>query len=259
MKKKAKELLERLKTNHCNISDALEYTEGASLQDFYEFMKDEDFKTEYNVAIQIRDDKAYEVFMDLILAGDRSAVIEFQKMKRQTDTIEDKKRIRVEVMRVLIQLANTKGACLKEFCEIFGATKHQSEKAFDDAVVLYNLKTPHQRQKAERENQEERMSEMLANNDLTELEMYSRMLSKALDDSEISEYPSERSRARDDVIKINQRLDEINDRQRREEEDDDINLIDGFDSLASGLKPSEIQEYRDKLAQETLAITDAEH
>ena len=51
---------------------------------------------------------------------------------------------------------------------------------------------------------------------------------------------------------------EINERKRREAESDDTNLVDGFDSLASGMKPDEIKEYREGLIKECLSIEDAE-
>ena len=250
------ELLENLKTNHCNISDALEYLDGVTMHDFYEFMKDEDFQNEYNIAIQIRDDKAAEVFMDLILSGDRAAVIEYQKLKRQSDDADDARRIRKEVMRVLVQLAETKSLCLKEYCTIFNASSKMAEKQYSGVVAEYNLETAYERSKKSKKEQDSMMSTLFDKAKLSEIDMYSRMLSKSLYDSEMSEYPSERSKARADVISINQRLDEINERQRREAESDDVNIIDGFDSLASGSKPEEIQALRAKLAQEAKALTD---
>ena len=82
---------------------------------------------------------------------------------------------------------------------------------------------------------------------MLEVEMYSHMLERALFDSENSEYPSERSKARADVININQRLDEINERKRREAESDNSNKYDALDATLAGVSPSTIKELKESL------------
>ena len=87
--------------------------------------------------------------------------------------------------------------------------------------------------------------------------MYSKMLAIALYDSENSEYPSERSRAMDKVIQINQRLDEINERMRREEESDDQNIFDKLDAVLAGVTPGEIDALKQKINSNRLELSDA--
>ena len=91
------------------------------------------------------------------------------------------------------------------------------------------------------------MSTLFDQDKLNELEMYKRLLSKALYDTEASEYPSERSKARADVISINQRLDEINEKRRREAESDDANIFDKLDAVLAGSTPNDIEGFRNRL------------
>ena len=60
------------------------------------------------------------------------------------------------------------------------------------------------------------------------------MLLIALNDSERAEYPSERKGAMDKVIDINRRLEEIQERKRREAESDETNLFDKLDGILAG-------------------------
>jgi len=257
MTKLQEALVLSLKSNACNISDAIKKN-NCSLEDFHSFMKVESFHSGFDEAKQLADDFARTQFMKLIQKGDRQAVIEYQKMLRQSDDANEFKKIRKSVMAVFIRFLNTKSSVLKEFCLCFNTSKNTAEDYYKTTIIEYSLKSPNQRRKEEAESEGSKMYKRFNEGRLDETEMYQGLLSKALYDAEHSEYPSERKGARDDVIKINQRLDEVNERQRREAEEDDDSLIDGFDSLASGMKPSEIQAYRDILFQETLAIENAE-
>lgn len=256
MKKIQLEILKSLRENHCNISDAI--LGKCSYDEYLDFFKDPDFKAGFVEAEKKRDDFVLQECMKLVTAGDRQAISDYQKMMKQSDDANDAKRIKKEFMRVCIDLAETKTRCLKEYCQVFNSSKNQAEKQYDSVVAEYNLVTPYERAKQKQKIHKNSMSTLFDQNKLSEVDMYRRMLSKALYDSESSEYPSERSKARADVISINQRLDEINERQRRESEADDTPLIDGFDSLASGMKPAEIKKYKDGLIKEAMSIENAQ-
>jgi hypothetical protein len=83
-------------------------------------------------------------------------------------------------------------------------------------------------------------------------------LKPALYDSENAEYPSERSKARADVISINQRLDEINERMRREAESDDQNIFDKLDAVLAGVTPGEIDALKQKINSNRLELSEVE-
>jgi hypothetical protein len=251
-----KSLIASLKTNACNISDAIKKN-NCSLEEFYSFMKVEDFKSGFDEAKQLADDFARTQFMKLIQKGDRQAVIEYQKMLRQTDDANEYKKIRKTVMSILIRYSETKTAVLREFCSCFSCSKNTAEDYFKAVLVEYSLKTPAQRKKDEVANSNTRMAQRFKDGKLSEIDMYKSMMLIALNDSENSEYPSERKGAMDKVIDIQRRLDEIQERKRRDNEQDDVKLTDGFDSLASGMKPEEIAEYRDTLTREMMAIENA--
>ena len=253
MTKQQKDIITALKTNAFNISDAIKKN-SCSLDDYYGFLKDPDFAAGVAEAKQYANDFGRTQFMKLMQKGDKAAIIEWQRIKSKEDDAYDAKRIKKEFMRVCVDLAETKGRCLKEYCGVFNASSKAAEKQYSAVVAEYNLVTPYERAKLAQKSHSESMSSLFDEGNLTEVEMYSRMLSKALHDSEASEYPSERSRARADVISINQRLDEIHERKRREAEQDETSLIDALDAQLSGVNPSDIEELRDKYRKDTLGI-----
>ena len=106
---------------------------------------------------------------------------------------------------------------------------------------------------------ENQLSTLFDQGKLSEVEMYTRMLAKSLYDSENSEYPSERSKARADVISINQRLDEINERNRRESESDDTPLVDKLDAVLAGVNPDEVIALKHSFIVGPMAIEEVEN
>lgn len=254
--KKQKALGSALLDSMGNVTIATGET-GTTLQDFHAWLKIEEFKEIYDTAIQIQKDQALAQFMGLIDSGDRAAVIEYQKMQRQSEGLGEDKRLKREVMRVLIESQETKSNCIKEYCQIFKCTKSGADDQFDNVVAEYGLETPHQRAKRKKAQKDNSLAERFEAGKLTEIEMYSSMLSKALYDSENAEYPSERSKARADVISINQRLDEINERIRREAESDDQNIFDKLDAVLAGVTPGEIDALKQKINSNRLELSDA--
>jgi hypothetical protein len=242
-------------SSSCNISSACEAT-GTELKVFHGWMKLNDFRDGYDTAIQIRDDEALVSFMELVKSGDRGAVVEYQKMQRQREDLNEIKSTKREVMRVLIDHLNTKSNCLKEYCQIFKGTKSSAEDQFSNVVAEFGLKTPHQRMKERGTAKENQLSTLFDAGRLSEVDMYSSMLSKSLYDSENSEYPSERSKARADVISINQRLDEINERNRRETESDDTPLVDKLDAAISGSTPLEVSALKQQFIKGPMSIAE---
>jgi hypothetical protein len=253
MDDKQQAVIDSLIESGCNKTLAINEN-GIDLKTFYEWLKIDEFREGYDTAIQVRDDEALTSFMDLVRSGDRGASIEYQKMQRQREDLNEIKRTKREVMRVLIESQETKAACMREYCHIFKCTKSASEDQFANVVAEFGLKTPHQRMKEKSTKQDNLMSTLFDEGKLSETDMYSRMLSKALYDSEASEYPSERSKARADVISINQRLEEINERQRRESESDDTPLVEKLDAVLSGVKPDEVAALKQSFIAGPMAI-----
>jgi hypothetical protein len=256
MEKTQSDFIDVLRDNKCNISNALEQFPELTLQDFYVFMEDPDFKDAHHAAVQIRDDFANSAFMELIDVGDRMATIEYQKMLRQSDTQNEARRIRHETMKALIQMSESKGQCVKDYCQIFKTTKSQSDEFYKTVLTENNLISPFERKKQRDLDQTNSMAERFKTGNLEELDMYGAMLLIALNDSEYAEYPSERSRAMDKVIDINRRLEEINERMRRDAESDDSNLFDKLDGVLSGTNPSDIAAFREKLMYPQLEVAE---
>ena len=220
---------------------------GTTLQDFHAWLKIEDFKEIYDTAIQIQKDQALAQFMGLIDAGDRAAVIEYQKMQRQSEDVSEAKRVKREVMRVLIQSQETKSACAKEYCQIFKCTKNAADDQFDNVVAEYGLETPHQRMKRKKKHKDDMLSEKFLQGDLSESEMLKRLMALSLHDAENSEYPSERQRATEKVLQLKTTIEEMNDRIRREEETDKTKLPLLLKAFVMRTSPSKIEELEKNL------------
>ena len=102
------------------------------------------------------------------------------------------------------------------------------------------------------------MAKRFLDGDLTEIEMYRSLLQIALHDSENSEYPSERKGAMDKVIDISRRLEEVNERNRREGESDETSLIPKCDALFFGTSVAGCERIMHELNSENIkAIEDA--
>ena len=239
------DIIDRLKANRCNISDSI--SDLCRLDDYYEFLKDPDFAAGVAESKQIQRDFVLSALMDLVESGDKTAITDYQRMERQAGDASDLKKIKKEFMRVCIELADVKSLCLKEYCAVFNASSKASEKQYDSVVKEYNLITPWERAKLAQKQHKESLSTMFDNNELSEIDMYSRMLSRSLQDSEASEHPGERSKARADVISINQRLEEINERIRRESEEDDTNLFNKLDAILARTTPDKIDELKEQI------------
>lgn len=239
-------LIASLKTNACNISDAIKKNK-CSLEDFYSFLTISEFKAGFDEAKKLADDFARAQFMKLIQKGEKAAIIEYQKMLRQSDDANEYKRIRRDVMAVFIKSMETKSAVLKEFCHCFNTSKNTAEDYFKNVIIEYSLQSPAQRKKALADNNNSKMAQRFNDNNLSEIDMYRSMLQIALHDAESSEYPSERKGAMDKVIDISRRLEEVQERQRREAEADNTNLVDKVDAILFGSSVKNVERVRDEI------------
>ncbi len=241
MTDKKKAMLATLRENYCNISDALNDND-LKLSDFHEFLEDEDFQKGYDACQQVRDDYARSQLMSLIESGEKTAIIEYNKQLRQSGDIAEAKMIRKKTMKILIEMAETKTKVLQEFCDIFKVGKTHAEDLFKEAIIEFKLITPHERQKIAREERASTLKERFNNGDLSEIDMLKAMMSDALDTSENAEYPSERSSARRDVLDIQRRLDEIQERENNKSKMSASTLFERIDSAVFDAPIEKIKE-----------------
>ncbi|MEE9352376.1 MAG: hypothetical protein V3U78_08955 [Thiotrichaceae bacterium] len=241
----------------CNVSLACKDNE-VELRLFHEWMKDDSFREGYDTAIQVRDDEALSAMMKLIRGNDRSAVVEYQKMQRQREDLNEIKSTKREVMRVLINSQDTKSACLKEYCQIFKGTKSAADDQFANVVAELGLQTPHQRMKSKKSKHDNQMSEMFLRGELLEPEMLKRLMALSLSDAENSEYPSERQRATEKVLLLKTSIEEMNIRIRKESESDETELIPKCDALFFGASVASCERVmHDLISDNVKAIEDA--
>ena len=68
-----------------------------------------------------------------------------------------------------------------------------------------------------------------------------------LKDATDAEYPSERAKATEQSIKLTQRLDEIQERKRREEESDETSVFDKLDAVIARTTPDKICKLKERI------------
>ena len=164
-------VIDSLKSNGCNISDAIKKN-NCSLEEFYSYLLIDEFKAGYNEAKQLADDFARTQFMKLIQKGEKSAIIEYQKMLRQSDDANESRRIRREVMSVFIRTLESKAMVLKEFCGCFSTSKSSAEEFYKTVLTEGGLTSPFERKKQRSIDDASSMTVMFKSGKLDELDMY---------------------------------------------------------------------------------------
>lgn len=239
-------LFEELRKNFFDVSGACEVV-GVSLDRFNSYKDCEYFQSGLADARQWRDDFALRGFKELIEDKNAQAIIEYQKMLRQSDDKNEALNIRKKTMRYLIETADTKALALRKYSDIFGESAKVGEKFYQVAMTEYGLMSPQQRKKDLIKNEDSKLSVMFANGNLDEVGMIQGLLQKQLEDAENAEYPSERAKATEQSIKLTQRLDEIQERKRREEESDETSVFDKLDAVLARTTPDKIDELKEQI------------
>jgi len=234
-------IINLLKSNGCNISDSIK--DNCSLEDFYSFLKIDEFKSSYNEARQIADDFAKTQFMTLIETGDRLAIIEYQKMKSKEVGEGEVKRIRREIMSIFIDTLDSKVDCVRKFCQIFGVTSSKAADFFKKIKSEENKMSPAERLKKEKADSQEEMSVLFENGALSEIDLYKKMLCISMGIVQNAEYAKEKTAGMDKIIQITQHLERVEERERRKEERDQFPKHVVLDAAITGYSEAEVQMY----------------
>lgn len=239
-------LIEELRRNFYDVSKACESV-GVSISTFTSFRDCEYFQSGLEDARQWRDDFALRKFKELIEAGHAQAIIEFQKMQRQSDDKNKALVIRKKTMKYLIETADSKAFALRKFSEITDESAKIAEKFYQTAMTEYGLQSPAQRLKEEKKSNSEKMSMRLEAGNLSELDMIRGLLIQALTDAENAEYPSERAKATEQSIKLTQRMEEIEERKRKEAEEDNTPIHLKVDAVLFQSSPQHVLRVHDQI------------
>lgn len=239
-------LIQSLKDNSFDISSACEEL-GITLADFNSCRSEDDFQAGLIEARQIRDDMADQKFMSLVKQGHAQSVIEYQKMLRQSDDKNTALNIRKKTMKYLVETALTKSIALRKFSDIFDESAKVAEKFYQVAMTEFSLLSPKQRIEKEKKDSSQKLSTLFQAGKLNEVSMLKGLLKQALFDAENAEYPSERAKASEQSIKLTQRMDEIEEKQNREKEQDNIPLYLKVDALLMGSSPERVAAIEEKM------------
>ena len=236
-------LIETLKENNFNISAAISEI-GVTLSEFNSCRSDEFFREGLDEARQIADDNAREKLLKLVDSGNASAIIKYNEWlhKRESEGFDD--TVKKKVMKFYIDHAETKSKCLREFSAVFEVSEKVAERFYNLSKTEYNQIDPKERIKKQKKESSRKLSNLFDAGKLDEMGMLAGLLRQALYDSEHAEHPSERAKAAELTIKLTQRRDELEEKARREAEEDDANLFDKLDAVLSGTTPEDIAEVR---------------
>lgn len=239
-------VLSILNNNGCNISNALDSC-GVSLEEFEGFLRNAEFEKYFKSAKQRADDLTRQQLDNLCAKGDRAAIIEKNKLLRQSDESNESKRIRRDTAAELIDLCGTKHEVLKKFCNIFKCSKNSADDFFKAAITEYGLDTPAARNKKERAKNSRKLISQFEAGELTQESSLRGLYKICLKDAQDSEYPSERKGAIDQSLKIMEFIHTLEDRRKREAEQDNIPLYLKVDALLMSSSPQRVEEIQEKV------------
>ena len=199
---------------------------------------DDDFKKKVEAITEKSVDIAEKCLIEQIQSGSTQATTFFLKAKGAkrgySDDVNDLKNIKSDVMALLIETMTTKGECLKRFSSIFKVSASASEDFYLKVLIERQLISPNERKKQELKNKSDLLSERFKSGLLGEVEMYKKLMEIHLRDAELAEFPSERSRATDQAIQIQRRLEEIEEREKRKKAEKAIDVAVKVDALLLG-------------------------
>jgi len=141
---------------------------------------------------------------------------------------------------------------------IFNCTKYRANQIFTDCLAQNDLESPTAKNKKHEENIESSLYKRFEKGDLDELQMYKELVADALRMSQFASREDVRINAGKLVMTYQERLDQVQERKRREEESDDMALVDKLDAALSGSTPSEIAALKHKFMAGPMAIEEAE-
>lgn len=245
MTKKQQQILDNLAVNHCIISDAID--EVCSRQDFDEFMDDSTFRAAVKDLEKKRDDFVRVAQMDLIASGDSKLTLEYIKELNKTSGEDVLGTIQREAMLYIIQTAKNNTDTIDTFQKIFSCTKYKATQTFNDVLAQNDLESPTARSKKQDDNLEKSLYKRFERGDLTEVEMYQELVKDALHMSQYASREDVRINAGKLVVVYMDKLEEVQERKRRDAESDNTNLFDKLDSVLAGSTPGEIEEFRQNL------------
>jgi hypothetical protein len=214
---------------------------------------DFDFKSKINSITEKSVDLAEKSLLTAIKDGNVQATTFFLKAKGAkrgySDEVNDLKNIKSDVMALLIETMETKGECLKRFASMFKVSASASEDFYKKVMIERQLISPNDRKKQELKNKSDLLSERFKNGLLGEVEMYKKLMEIHLRDAELAEFPSERSRATDQAIQIQRRLEEIEEREKRKKAEKAIDVAVKVDALLLGCSYDQILQNQNILLE----------
>lgn len=252
MTKKQQQILDNLAVNHCVISDAIE--EVCSRQDFEKFLDDKEFRAEVKNLEKKRDDFVRSAQMKLIREGDSKLTLEYIKELSKTSGDDVLGTIQRETMVYIIQTAKNNSDTIDVFQKIFSCTKYKANQMFTEVLASNDLESPTARSKKRDDNLERSLFKRFQRGELSEVQMYQALVEDALEMSQFSGRDDVKINAGKLVVVYMDKLEQVQERQRRDAEQDETSLIDSLDAQLSGVHPSEIGALRDQYREEVGGI-----
>ena len=240
-KEKKKEFLDCYIANYGILSEALKQS-GVKAKDFNRFMEAPEFRTEVQAVEMLRDDLITGQFIDLVKSGDSRAIIEARKLQKEKSAGLDLGEIRRKSMIYFINNADTKSKALAEYCDWFGVADSTAETFYKKMVVENKLVTPLERKKKKAQEHEKRLDTRLKNRDLDEIGMIENLLIIQAGIVEDAEYPSEKSRATQEILNLTRRLDEMKAEAEKKKAISGEDLCYLLDSELMGISVDKVKE-----------------
>jgi len=221
-------------------------------------MDDKEFRAEVKNLEKKRDDFVRKTQMSLIGSGDSKLTLEYIKELNKSSGEDVLGTIQRETMLYIVETAKNNSDTIESFQKIFSCTKYKANQIFTETLAQNDIESPTARSKKHEEDLETSLYRRFQRGELSEVDMYKELVSDALHMSQFSRRDDVRINAGKLVVVYMDKLEAVQDRQRREAEQDETSLIDTLDAQLSGVHPSSIEELRDHYRNDLLGIEAAD-
>ena len=188
--------------------------------------------------IRAKADIAQEKAFEMIQAGDSNAILEMQRLTLQNKT-DELGLIKTKVAEILCNTVSSSSEFSRLYLHIFSGTSKSAEKALYKICIEKNILSPAERMKKEAAERENSIAERFDRGELDEIELLKLQLKSALNEMEGASVTG-RAQGNKNSLLIQQRLDEIRERNSKTEIDIE-SISDLMDSHLFGISVEEVK------------------
>lgn len=200
-------------------------------------------ETERTGALLRLNSKIKEAFESLIENGNERAILQGQKQVHDLERMQGQE-MQDKMTKALIELCPTRRTVLGYLSDLFGMTVTTSERQYQRVLEMYKLESPSERAKRLKQESKGDLMERFASGDMTEIELLRYQMAEMIAQQAAAEYASEKVATSKQMLEITRRIDEIEDRKRKEAERSQYDIADLVDAQLLQVSPEMVVEFK---------------